>query len=122
MSTRGGFTLVEAAVAVGIGMLLLSIAAATFSVTRRALDGIEGGAARTQVLQSAILWSLVRPERPDAFPTGPMLRQMGTAAWTYTSPTPAIGREHYHVVTLRSYAAPAANVGTFYLPIIRALP
>lgn len=122
MSTRSGFTLPEAAIAVGIGVLLLSIAAATFSVTRRALSGIEGGAARTQVLQSAILWSLVRPQRPDAFPTGPMVRQMGTAAWTYTTPAPALGHEHYHVVTLRSYAVPAADVGTFYLPITRDLP
>lgn len=122
MSVRSGFTLAEAAVAVGIGLLLLSIAAATFSVTRRALDRIEGGAARTQVLQSAILWSLVRPERPDAFPSGPMLRQMGTAAWAYTTPTPAIGHERYHVVVLRSYALPIADTATFYLPIIRSLP
>lgn len=122
MTAARGFTLVEAAIGTGIGMLVLSLAAAAFAVGKRALDGIEAAAARTQVLQSAVLWSLARPAMPQAFPAGPMLRQVGTAAWAYTDPAPPAGDERYHVVTLRSFAAAGRDLGVFYLPIIRERP
>lgn len=119
MNWRRGFTLVEAVVSIGVGMLVLSIATASFAISRKALATIDALGARTAALQSAALWTLNRPLRPDAYPSGPQLRQIGTATWTYTSPAPPVGQEEYHLVTLRSFAVPAQDIDTFYLPVIR---
>lgn len=82
---RSAFTLVELLVALAVGMLVIQIAFIAFFFIQKYIRRIERIDAMNLVAQSAVLWTISRPDKVDQYPWGPQSRNIGVAGF----PTPS---------------------------------
>lgn len=93
---RRAFTLIELMIALAIGLLVSALATAAFAATQRFVQRVETVGARTEAVQSMILWCLAKPGAETAYPTGRQFRAIGGAI---EDADPVNGRHLTAVVT-----------------------